>query len=259
MQFRTHPHPPAPTRTHPRHASHAQTTGAPPGFVDGNEHIGGIYVRDHAPDQPYLMRKPATFDLDWRLPAWFSMTEGGRLTQQVNNEHIRVLLRQGVRDTRESVLRGDGPKSHRQLSNGIEHAGDRLRGCPGFVHRLRSRVVRDVSEPWARPASLGGPVKKLLVLGCSVLVASCTSLQQNNDSAIAAVTDDGEVERSINCNRCIDFRRLVIVNRAGGRCEVYYAKHGSAEKVADGDDPGACESVYERMSIDLATSGFDCR
>ena len=82
---------------------YAHTTGAPPGFVDGYEHIGGIYVRDHAPDQPYLMRKPDTFDLDWRLPAWFSMTEGGRLTQQVNNEHIRVLLPWGD-DARERLV-----------------------------------------------------------------------------------------------------------------------------------------------------------
>lgn len=102
-------------------------------------------------------------------------------------------------------------------------------------------------------------MKKLLVLGCSVLVASCSTIQQDNDAAIAAAARDGEVERSINCNRCIDFRRLVIVRRAEGRCEVYYAKGGDAEKVAEGGDLGACESVYDRMSIDLASSGFDCR
>ena len=102
-------------------------------------------------------------------------------------------------------------------------------------------------------------MKKLLVFGCSVLVASCSTIQQNNDSAIAALAHDGEVERSITCNRCIDFRRLVIVKRSGGRCEVFYAKGGDAEKVAEGGDLGECESVYERMSIDLASSGFDCR
>lgn len=75
--------------------SYAHTTGSPPGFVDGNEHIGGIYVRDHAPDQPYLMRDPDTFDLDWSLPAWFDMPKGGRLKQTANNEHLRVLLRSG--------------------------------------------------------------------------------------------------------------------------------------------------------------------
>ena len=82
---------------------YVHTMGAPPGFVDGYEHIGGIYVRDHAPDQPYLMRKPNTFDLDWRLPAWFSMTEGGWLMQTVNNEHIRVLL-PWVDDVRERLV-----------------------------------------------------------------------------------------------------------------------------------------------------------
>ena len=102
-------------------------------------------------------------------------------------------------------------------------------------------------------------MKKLLALGCSVLVASCSTIQQNNDSAIATLALDGEIEKSITCNRCIDFRRLVIVQRSGGRCEVYYAKGGDAEKVADGGDIGACESVYDRMSIDLASSGFDCR
>ena len=102
-------------------------------------------------------------------------------------------------------------------------------------------------------------MKKLIVLGCSILVASCSTIQQNNDSAIAAVTRDGEVEKSITCNRCIDFRRLVIVRRSEGRCEVYYAKGGDAEKVVEDTDPGACEAVYDRMSIDLASSGFDCR
>ncbi|MDE0661834.1 MAG: hypothetical protein OXI79_19540 [Gammaproteobacteria bacterium] len=102
-------------------------------------------------------------------------------------------------------------------------------------------------------------MKKLLVSCCAVLVASCSTIQQNNDSAIAALTIDGEVEKSMICNRCIDFRRLVIVKRPRGRCEVFYAKGGHAEKVAEGDDPGACESVYERMGIDLASSGFDCR
>ncbi|MDE0192582.1 MAG: hypothetical protein OXQ90_14610 [Gammaproteobacteria bacterium] len=102
-------------------------------------------------------------------------------------------------------------------------------------------------------------MKKPLVVGCSVLVASCSTIQQNNDSAIEAVAQDGEVEKSITCNRCIDFRRLVIVQRSGGRCEVYYAKGGDAEKVAEGSDAAACESVFDRMSIDLASSGFDCR
>ena len=102
-------------------------------------------------------------------------------------------------------------------------------------------------------------MKKLLVVCCSVLVASCSTIQQNNDSAIAAVALDGEVGKSLTCNRCIDFRRLVIVQRSGGRCEVYYAKGGDAEKVAEGSDAEACESVYDRMSIDLASSGFDCR
>ena len=102
-------------------------------------------------------------------------------------------------------------------------------------------------------------MKKLLVVCCPVLVASCSTIQQDNDSAIAAVARGADVEKSITCNRCIDFRRLVIVKRSGGRCEVYYAKGGDAEKVAEGDDAGACESVYERMSIDLASSGFDCR
>ena len=102
-------------------------------------------------------------------------------------------------------------------------------------------------------------MKKILVLGCSILVASCTTIQQNNDSAIAAVALDGEIGKSITCNRCIDFRRLVIVQRSGGPCEVYYAKGGAAEKVGEGTDPAACESVYDRMSIDLASSGFDCR
>ena len=102
-------------------------------------------------------------------------------------------------------------------------------------------------------------MKKLLVAGLSVLVASCSTIQQNNDSAIAAVARSDEVEKSITCNRCIDFRRLVIVRRSGGRCEVYYAKGGDAEMVAEGSDAGACESVYDRISIDLASSGFDCR
>ena len=102
-------------------------------------------------------------------------------------------------------------------------------------------------------------MKKFLVPACSLVIASCSTIQQNNDSAIAAVTHDGQVQKSITCNLCIDFRRLVIVNRAGGRCEVYYAKGGDAEKVAEGGDPAECESVYERMSIDLTSSGFDCR
>ncbi len=102
-------------------------------------------------------------------------------------------------------------------------------------------------------------MKKLLVSCCALLIGSCSTIQQNNDSAIAAITFDGEVEKSVVCNRCIDFRRLVIVKRPAGRCEVYYAKGGDAEKVAEGDHPSACESVYERMSIDLAASGFDCR
>lgn len=102
-------------------------------------------------------------------------------------------------------------------------------------------------------------MKKPLAVGLSVVVASCSTIQQNNDSAIAAVARGGEVEKSITCNRCIDFRRVVIVQRSGGRCEVYYAKGGDAEKVAEGSDAEACESVYERMSIDLASSGFDCR
>ena len=102
-------------------------------------------------------------------------------------------------------------------------------------------------------------MKKPFVLGCSILVASCSTIQQNNDSAIAAAARGGEVGKSITCNRCVDFRRLVIVNRAGGRCEVYYAKRGNAEKVAEGGDPAECESVYDRMSMDLAASGFSCR
>lgn len=102
-------------------------------------------------------------------------------------------------------------------------------------------------------------MKKLLFVCCSVLVASCSTIQQNNDSAIAAVAHGGEVEKSITCNRCIDFRRLVIVQRSGGRCDVYYAKGGDAEKVAEGSDPVSCEAVFDRMSIDLASSGFDCR
>ena len=102
-------------------------------------------------------------------------------------------------------------------------------------------------------------MKRFLVPACSLVIASCTTLQQNNDSAIAALIQNGEVEKSVICNRCIDFRRLVIVQRSGGRCEVYYAKGGDAEKVAEGNDADECESVYDRMSIDLASSGFDCR
>ena len=102
-------------------------------------------------------------------------------------------------------------------------------------------------------------MNKLLVSGCTVLIASCSTIQQNNDAAIADAAVDGEVGKSITCNRCIDFRPLVIIQRPGGRCEVYYAKGGDAEKVAEGSDLGACESVYDRMSMDLAASGFDCR
>ena len=102
-------------------------------------------------------------------------------------------------------------------------------------------------------------MRRFLVPACALLVASCTTIQQNNDSAIAAAARGGEVGKSITCNRCVDFRRLVIVNRAGGRCEVYYAKRGSAKKVAEGSDPVECESVYDRMSMDLAASGFSCR
>lgn len=102
-------------------------------------------------------------------------------------------------------------------------------------------------------------MKKLLVVGLSVMVASCSTIQQNNDSAIAAFAHGGEIEKSVTCYRCVDFRRLAIVRRPGGRCEVYYAKGGDAEKVAEGSDAGACESVYDRMSLDLASSGFDCR
>ena len=102
-------------------------------------------------------------------------------------------------------------------------------------------------------------MRKLFVIGFSVVLASCTTIQQNNDTAIAAVARDGEIKKSTTCNRCIDFRRLVIVQRSGGRCEVYYAKGGDAEKVAEGSDPAECESIYDRMSIDLASSGFDCR
>jgi len=102
-------------------------------------------------------------------------------------------------------------------------------------------------------------VKKPLAVGLAVVVASCSTFPQDNDSAIAAVVRGGEVEKSITCNRCIDFRRVVIVQRSGGRCEVYYAKGGDAEKVAEGSDAEACEAVYDRMSIDLASSGFDCR
>ena len=102
-------------------------------------------------------------------------------------------------------------------------------------------------------------MKRFLVPACCLVIASCTTLQQNNDSAIAALIQNGEVEKSVICNRCIDFRRLVIVQRSGGRCEVYYAKGGDAEKVAEGSDADECESVYDRMSIDLASSGFDCR
>ncbi len=102
-------------------------------------------------------------------------------------------------------------------------------------------------------------MKKPLAIGCCVFVASCTTVQQHNDSAIAAATVDGDVQKSMTCNLCVDFRRLVIVTRPGGRCEVYYAKNGEAEKIAEGSDPAECQTVYERRGIDLADSGFHCR
>ena len=85
-------------------ATYAQVVGSPPGFVDGSEVVGGIYVRKDAPDQPYLMRNPDTFDLDWKLPSWFSMQRGGRLNQMANNHDVRVLLDSGGTTARWLVL-----------------------------------------------------------------------------------------------------------------------------------------------------------
>ena len=65
--------------------------GAQSGGVDGDDHMGGIYVRDLDPGQPYVVSHSDTFDLRWRLPAWFSLPEGGRMRQVANNDHARVL------------------------------------------------------------------------------------------------------------------------------------------------------------------------
>ena len=104
-------------------------------------------------------------------------------------------------------------------------------------------------------------MKTLFVATLSCLLASClascASVQATNDSAIDLVASGADVTRSVNCNRCTDFRRLVIVNRPSGQREVYYAKHGSAEKLANGD-ANSCKAVFDRMSIDLESSGSGC-
>lgn len=74
------------------------------------------------------------------------------------------------------------------------------------------------------------------------MAVSCTSLQQNSDTASAG----GNVAESVHCNRCTDFRRLVIVQRSGRRCEVHYVKFDVAEKMAGGSNRAARESVFDR-------------
>ena len=71
--------------------AHAYIAGAQSGGVDGSDFGGGIYVRGRNPERPYVVRGSDTFDLRWRLPAWFSLSEGGRLRQEANNDHARVL------------------------------------------------------------------------------------------------------------------------------------------------------------------------
>lgn len=77
----------------------AYSAGGPWG-LDGNRHIGGIYIRQDSPGQPYLIRDPDTFDLDWRLPDWFPAQKARMLIQTINNEHVRVLFRGGDFDER---------------------------------------------------------------------------------------------------------------------------------------------------------------
>ena len=104
-------------------------------------------------------------------------------------------------------------------------------------------------------------MKTLSFLAASFLLASCTTLQDSNNSAVASLlaTTDGEVHRSVTCNRCTDFRKLVIVNGSGGQCKIYYAKNGTVEQVADGViDTGSCDDLFDRMSMDLQTAGFSC-
>ena len=65
--------------------------GGQSGGVDGSDYMGGIYVRERNPEQPYVLRHSDTFDLRWRLPDWFSQPEGSGIDQVANNDHGRVL------------------------------------------------------------------------------------------------------------------------------------------------------------------------
>ena len=65
--------------------------GGQSGGVDGSDYMGGIYVRERNPDQPYVLRHSDTFDLRWQLPDWFSKPEGAHMQQVANNDHARVV------------------------------------------------------------------------------------------------------------------------------------------------------------------------
>lgn len=77
-------------------------SGMQSGGVDGSDFVRGILVREGSPDQPYVARDRETFDLDWRLPEWYS--EGGQLDQLANNRHARVLLSTAGADGEQLVL-----------------------------------------------------------------------------------------------------------------------------------------------------------
>lgn len=79
--------------------TYAYTVGGPRG-LDDNQHIGGIYIREDSPRQPYLMRDPDTFDLDWTLPDRIGTEEPRILHQSVNNDRVRVLFKGGSPDER---------------------------------------------------------------------------------------------------------------------------------------------------------------
>ena len=112
--------------------------GAQSGGVDGSDFVRGIHARAETPDQPYVGLNEDRSDLNWRLPAWFSMPEGGGLIQNANNDHVRVL----------SSLRGDAGQ---WLV--FDKAAERWSSVPlsvfppGGVRVLRRWLVREDSRP----------------------------------------------------------------------------------------------------------------
>ena len=114
------------------------------GGVDGSDFVQGIYAREGTPEQPYVASAGRTFDLDWRLPPWYSKPEGGRISQIANNDHVRVLF---------SASRGDAQWIV------FDKAAARWSSVPvsilpgGGARLLRRWIVREDFRPGYNPAA----------------------------------------------------------------------------------------------------------